>query len=266
VGNTKIEWCDVSWNPVSGCTPVSPGCAHCYAQTMARRLAGRCGYPADEPFRVTLHPERLSEPLHWRKPTRVFVASMSDLFHKEVPDEFIDRIMAVVAMMQEHTFIVLTKRPGRMLEYFTDPNRRLEIERWWCTGGTYRARYHYDEIPEALWPLRNCWTGVTVEDQQRANERIPVLLRIPAAVRFVSVEPMLEAVDLSPWLPSLDWVICGGETGPGARPMHRDWVRQLRGQCQAAAVPFFFKSWGGKAADRLVDGQEYSEFPERRPI
>jgi len=273
MATSKIEWLasdgmpGMTWNPVTGCTPISPGCAHCYARAMARRLAGRCGYPADEPFRVTAHPERALDPLHWRKPRRIFISSMGDLFHEEVPTEFLDRIMAVVAMMQEHTFIALTKRPDRMLEYFADPSRRLEIHRWWCTGGMYRAQCDHGEIPETLWPLPNLWLGITAEDQQRANERIPVLLQTPAAVRFVSVEPMLESVDLSPWLRSLDWVICGCETGPQARPMEVDWVRDLRDQCQEAGVPFFLKAMrvDGKVVKLPeLDGRKWNQVPERR--
>ncbi len=263
VGDTKIEWADLVWNPVTGCTPVSEGCQNCYAQRMAYRLRGRYGYPSDDPFRVTIHSERLDEPYTWRKPRRVFVCSMSDLFHDGVPDDFILRVFEVVLDNPEHIFMVLTKRPQRMKEFI----ERLgwialedDEEEWWP------AEAHLDDSGEKR-VLKNLWFGVTVENQARAYERIPLLLQIPAAGYFVSYEPGLGPVDLWPWLrPSessidyaqrvgydrvelglkgrLDWVIAGGETGPGARPMHPDWVRSLRYQCQEASVPFFFKSWG----------------------
>jgi len=269
MGDTRIEWCDSVWNPVTGCTPISPGCQNCYAQRFARRLAGRHDYPKDNPFTVTLHPGRAVDPLHWRKPRRIFVCSMSDLFHEKVPFNFIDQIMAVVAISQQHTFMLLTKRPDRMLLYFADPDRRAEIDRWRCTGAKYRAKAHSWALPDSLWPLPNLWVGVTAEDQERADERIPALLWTPAALRFVSVEPMLGPIELSEFKPfdgkcycqddpcgcrprltpncpetGIDWVICGGETGPGARPMDPEWVRSVRDQCRNADVPFFFKSWG----------------------
>lgn len=256
---SRIEWTDATWSPVTGCDPISEGCQNCYAKRMAKRLAGRCGYPADDPFRVTLHPERLNEPLKWKTPRRVFVCSMSDLFHEDVPFEYIHVIWDIIKACPQHTFLILTKRPQRMAEVV---NRIYSLERLgWSKG-------FWDHI----------WLGVTAENQQRANERIPILLQIPAAVRFVSIEPMLGPVDLTriggDWYGNgrinalkglqnddtyvheynlrwkakhcgeLDWVICGGETGPGARPMHPDWVRNLRNQCQQAGVPFFFKSWG----------------------
>lgn len=243
--NSKIEWTDATWNPVTGCTKVSPGCAHCYAERMSKRLAGRCGYPKDDQFRVTLHENRLSEPLHWRKPRMIFVCSMGDLFHEDVPTEYIAECFGVMHTASQHTFQVLTKRPERMLDY-----RRL--------------------LP---WP-ENVWAGVTCENQAMAELRIPELLKVPAAVRFVSIEPMLGPIDLAEWLgcdcitsdrpgwdnyehtvlcqacegspyrDRIDWVIVGGETGPGARPMHPDWVRSIRDQCQSAGTSFFFKQWG----------------------
>jgi protein gp37 len=234
---TKIEWCDRTWNVVTGCTKVSPGCAHCYAERMAKRLAGRYGYP-EKPnsFRVTLHPEKLEEMLHWKGYGRVFVDSMSDLFHEDVPFEFIDEVFSTMWWRGGITFLVLTKRVARMVEYF----------KHWNT------------------PMKNVWLGVSVEDQKTADQRIPFLLRTPAAKRFVSIEPMLGEIDLNraifghardkgnPWPPNfswvkgngLDWAICGGESGTGARPMHPDWARGIRDQCQAAGVPFFFKQWG----------------------
>ena len=245
MNRTKIEWAEAVWNPVTGCTPVSEGCRNCYARRMARRLAGRCGYPAvlrppagaDEPFRVMLHEDRLVEPLRWRKPRRVFVCSMGDLFHEAVPWEAINKVWTV-AHVCAHKFLFLTKRPARMLEFFRDQHHS-----WAAMTG-----------PDV--PPSNCWLGVSVEDQASADERIPLLLQTPAAIRFVSVEPMLGPVNIKGYLDGsirwsirtnatrLDWVIGGGETGLGARPMHIDWVRSLRDQCAAAHVPFFFKQWG----------------------
>lgn len=257
MASTKIEWADAVWNPVTGCTPSSQGCQNCYAQRMAKRLAGRCGYPADDPFRVTLHPEKLEEPLHWKKPRRVFVCSMGDLFHEDVPFEFIEQVFEVMRKAEQHMFLVLTKRPRRA-KMFLDPNLRSD---------TFKN-----------WPFPNAWLGVTAENQRMADERIPILLETPASVRFVSCEPLLGPIDLGQWLECptcagsgeiynpiedafedcpahfspLHWVIAGGETGPGARPMHPDWVRTLRDQCQVAGVPFFFKSWGEWAPFDLV--------------
>lgn len=351
---TSISWTEKTWNPISGCTPISEGCANCYAKRMAQRLRGRCGYPADEPFMVTLHEDKLNEPLRMRKPARVFVASMGDLFHEDVPDEFIDKVFAVMALASRHTFLVLTKRPERMRNYILSRGEELleiGISEWlaeqifwpgnliaaaWPIDRRWRrAPADYDgpdlvspedwfwegEGKPFAWPLPNVWCGVTAENQARVDERIPLLLQTPAAVRFVSVEPMLGLVDLSCYLSwqyhvnlpeeerpramaehwagmhrltKLDWVICGGETGPGARPMHPDWVRGLRDQCQAAGVPFHFKSWGewapnyagcpsyalsqlvsdgnngvlkmwrvgAKTSGRLLDGREWNEYPE----
>lgn len=276
MAKSKIEWTDRVWNPVTGCTKISPGCQNCYAERMAKRLAGRCGYPKDEPFRVTLHPERLEEPLRWKKPSRVFVSSIGDLFHEKVHPYDIMRIFNVMAQAKQHTFMVLTKKPENLLAFYkrlrpgvTIPGPYFSI----CGKGQ-----GYAGSPPRL--PDNIWIGVTAENQEQADKRIPVLLQIPAAVRFVSCEPLLGAVDLEPWMilnrfevtddildapdgalwgrfervgdywepvmPRIDWVICGGESGPGARPMHPDWVRSLRDQCQAeaAGVPFFFKQWG----------------------
>lgn len=243
---SKIEWTDVTWNPITGCSPTSEGCEHCYAERMAHRLAGRFGYPGDDPFRVTLHGDRLDDPFHWRKPRKVFVCSMGDLFHEDVPDVYRDSVLFPMYVLDAeplHTWILLTKRPGRAREYL---------------GGR-------PPLPP------NVWLGVTAENQQRADERIPILLDTPAAKRFVSCEPMLGPVDLTRcsvaddirhdvlqsyqaerhknghWehiaarFPALDWVICGAETGPGARPMQPRWAHDLWEQCLAAGVPFFFK-------------------------
>lgn len=228
MGTSKIEWTEATWNPVTGCTPISEGCEHCYAKRMATRLRGRCGYPAGAPFLVKVRPDRYNEPFGWRKSKKIFVCSMGDLFHEDVPFPWINEVFSVIQRCTHHRFMVLTKRPERMRNYIS---KVLQVRGW----------------PESDIPFPNVWMGITAETQRRADERIPVLLEIPAARRFVSVEPMLGPVDLSQWLGrsgGLDWVICGGETGPGARPVHPDWVRSLRDQCQIAGVPFFFKSWG----------------------
>lgn len=329
---TKIEWAEETWNPVTGCTPISEGCRNCYAERMSKRLAGRCGYPSEDPFKVTLHPDKLDQPLRWKKPRMIFVCSMGDLFHKDVPFDHISQVFDVMcswrwptkeaecsgdaSLLEDpgHTFMVLTKRPERIPEWLSwlglywpgDSPVNINLE----------AEGHFG---------KHIWFGVTAENQARADERIPILMQIPAAVRFVSVEPMLGPVDLlsNDYLGGcincevcldnpktcinraqdrkIDWVICGGETGPGARPMHPDWVRSLRDQCNEAGVPFFFKSWGEwmpsyqtgdtfelsrlktdevvmsgpghgvvmkkvgkKAAGRLLDGQVWEQYPEVR--
>lgn len=249
MATTKIEWAERVWNPVTGCTKISPACANCYAERMAKRLAGRCGYPAEEPFKVTLQYDKLSDPDKWKKPARIFVCSMADLFHNDVPVHFLEAVFNIMLQSDRHTFLLLTKRPERM--------------KWFIDG--------FETRKNTPWPAGNIWLGVTAENQEQADKRIPLLLQTPAAVRFVSVEPMLGPVDLTNIkdkdgdtfnvldrcayatatdgeyhdIPNgLDWVICGGENGPGARPMHPDWARSLRDQCQAAGVPFFFKGWG----------------------
>jgi len=231
---TTIEWADEVWNPVTGCSKVSEGCRHCYAERVAGRFWGERKFTD-----VRVHPERLEDPLHWRKPRRVFVNSMSDLFHHDVPFHFVYRVWRTAALANQHTFMILTKRPDRMLEFSH-----------WMAGG--------DDISVAEWP-QNVWLGVSVETQKEADKRVPLLLETPAAVRFVSCEPLLGPVRLGEWLPSydptqhyarpehegkLDWVIAGGESGPGARPCHPDWARGLRDACLASNVPFFFKQWG----------------------
>lgn len=331
---TQIEWATDTWNPITGCSPISEGCQNCYAKRMSKRLAGRCGYDKDNPFKLTLHPDRLEQPLHWKKPRQTFVCSMGDMFHEDVPTEYIIKVFDIMSQSPQHTFIVLTHRPESMVDFICGMN--------FCG--------FWGPVPKHI------WLGVTCENQAKADERIPVLLQIPAAVRFVSIEPMLGPVDLSKWImprtpftpenapekwadftwpdwvpekvreqiedfwgqfgrkpkdwvenaihndsppfgmhmgyrderngeavygrwifawnnigrligdngeiyyPSiprahlfdttryywhdLHWTICGGETGPGARPMHPDWTRSLRDQCQATGTPFFFKSWG----------------------
>jgi protein gp37 len=253
---TRIEWTDMTWNPITGCSPVSEGCENCYALRMAIRLKGRCGYPKDDPFRVTYHEDRILDPFGWTKPLRIFVCSMSDLFHPDVQDQWIQAVFETILRNKHHRFLILTKRPERMREIV----RRIESDE--------ECSYWDGDESGAEWVTKsfatvfsNVWLGVTAENQARADERIPILLDIPAAKHFVSVEPMLGRIDfedvpvgmfgpLRPFggvsenTPRLDWVICGGESGPGARPMHPDWARSLRDQCQEANVPFFFKSWG----------------------
>ncbi|MBD3251494.1 DUF5131 family protein [Candidatus Uhrbacteria bacterium] len=298
---TKIEWTDETWNPVTGCTKVSPGCAHCYAERMARRLAGRYGYPeAPHHFDVTLHRDKLFAPLHWKKPRQVFVCSMSDLFHEDVEMNWQVDIFAVMALTQRHTYQVLTKRPSRMRDVLSDgmgfwsrvTKRAIDM----AVQNGLEVRWDKMKIPLVRHGLPNVWLGITVEDQQRVDERIPHLLDAPAVIRFLSVEPMLGLVDISPHLEDSEgreaqgagWtnsgllspqdergqrtkreraihlVIVGGETGPGARPMHPDWVRLLRDQCQEASVSFFFKAWGawrpiGQGEIRYTDGEQRTQ-------
>lgn len=246
---SAIAWTDATWNPVTGCTKVSPGCKNCYAEPMAKRLKRMVPEKKyRNEFKITCHPESLNEPLKWKKPQKIFVCSMGDLFHEDVPDSFLIDVFNVMAEAKHHTFQVLTKRPERMLDFIL---------------GTSGAGANNE-------PLPNVWLGVTAENQEQADKRIPLLLQTPAAVRFVSIEPMLGGIEVingkanrwsvptqadsegrgiewtdpgEKYLP-LDWVIVGGESGPGARPMHPDWVRSLRDQCKAAGVPFFFKQWG----------------------
>jgi protein gp37 len=257
---TTIEWTDRTWNPVTGCTKVSPGCDHCYAEGIARRFAGTKAFP--QGFDVTLRPERLGDPLKWRKPRRVFVNSMSDLFHQDVPNDFIAQVWAVMAATPQHTYQVLTKRPARMRSLllnafdnnFTD-FLAAELFRLHEIGGIVQ------------WPLPNVWLGVSVEDQKRADLRIPALLDTPAAVRFLSCEPLLGHVDLESALNrfnlsnvGLGWVIVGGESGPGARRMELDWAQHLVGQCQQSGVPVFVKQLG--SAHGKHKGGDMTTWPE----
>jgi protein gp37 len=282
---TKIEWTEKTWNPIVGCSIVSPGCTNCYAMTMAARIERMGGAPqydgTTQPSRagavwtgkVALAEKALLEPLKRRKPTTYFVNSMGDLFHEDVPDEWIDRVFAVMALCPQHTFQVLTKRSARMREYVIGLNcdgaRRYHVadaaepiatnHKYWKGDGPTDWDLAVAEALHAKhWPLPNVWLGVSAEDQTRADERIPDLLATPAAVRFVSAEPLLGPVDLHSstcretgscgtcpaCLGGIDWVIVGGESGKGARPMHPDWARSLRDQCADADVPFFFKQWG----------------------
>ena len=248
MSKTKIQWATAVFNPVTGCSKISEGCKNCYAERMHTRLEHikGSGYMDGKPhFSVRLHPERLEEPLKWKKPQRIFVCSMGDLFHEDVPFPFVAYIYRMMALANHHTYMILTKRPERMRQF---------IE-W------YIERSVVEGIVSFADAYQHVLLGVTVENQQAADERIPILLQIPAAKRFLSIEPMVGPVDLYrawwgksgdpafPWLGKnvnewLHCVILGGETGPKARPLHPDWARSVRDQCQAAGVPFFFKQWG----------------------
>lgn len=300
---TKIEWTDASWNPVTGCDKVSPGCKHCYAETVAKKFWATqyppitlpTGDPSD-PLNVRArqfsdvqcHHDRLQKPLQWTRPRLVFVNSMSDLFHDDVGDDFIDRVFAIMALASRHTFQVLTKRPERMREYMIS---RGGLSRHVQVHAILENADSDESTPAFSWPLPNVWLGVSVEDQEYANRRIPLLLDTPAAVRWISAEPLLDSVDLTQiasrhrfgadyWnaltgfrgnmgggytdMRRLDWVVVGGESGQHHRLMLGDWARQLRDQCQAAGVAFFFKQWGGptpKSGGRVLDGLTYSEYP-----
>jgi protein gp37 len=238
---TTIEWTDATWNPVTGCSKISPGCDHCYAERFSERFRGTPGHPFKNGFDLTLRPERLDQPLTWRKPRMIFVNSMSDLFHKDVPEAFIMRVFDTMERAHWHTFQVLTKRSSLLRNFL-------------------RKRYGTKRGPEHM------WFGVSVEDGKRAS-RIRHLQQAPAGIRFLSIEPLIGRVgklDLS----GIDWVIVGGESGPGARDMHPDWVREVRDQCKAEDVAFFFKQWGGlrpKSGGRELDGRKWSEFPSPPP-
>ena len=324
---SSIEWTDATWNPITGCTLVSEGCRHCYAARLAatrlrehpsRAGLARVNAAGEAKFtgEVRFNEDWLDQPLRWRRPRRIFVCAHGDLFHESVRDGWIDRVFAVMGQARQHTFQVLTKRPERARRYLDRaPSRQRDFD---CHSG-----FEHLDLP-----LPNVWLGTSVEDQATADARIPHLLATPAAVRFISAEPLLGSVDLTGHLwgrtepcpgcpqdadcdcgplprhmlgeePDLSWAIVGGESGPGARPMHPDWARSLRDQCQAAGVPFLFKQWGDwaetgspthwvgadegygiievgyeaegdalvervgkKAAGRLVDGRDWDEMPE----
>jgi protein gp37 len=341
--HSNIEWTNATWNVVTGCTRVSDGCDHCYIErTPPFRMTGR---RFDKPSiggttGVTLHPNRIATALRWRKPRRIFVCSLADLFHDKVPVAFLDEVfgvMAVAHQLRGHVFQILTKRPARMRSYLRTewpilglPGGYFTSTRQAIASAAHRwaiDRVNAGPLSESIeqgpaWPLPGVWLGVSVENQQWADIRIPILLDTPAAVRWVSAEPLLGPLDLSPWFvhpifnpayriarcgqgsphsqhvvehgpdeprncpgtggyPAkrrgcLDWIVCGGESGPGARPMHPDWARSLRDECVEAGVPYFFKQWGEygplpsgdlyrvgkKAAGRLLDGRTWDEYPQ----
>lgn len=296
VANSKIEWTESTWSPVTGCTKVSQGCKNCYAERMWKRLsAPNMPYEGRAFTDVQCHHNRLDKPLRWKKPRRVFVNSMSDLFHEDVPDSFIDQVFAVMALARQHTFQVLTKRPARMHEYMTANTGNFE------TGHAMGRIAHLVEsmrddddvigpMPwgrpgERWWPLPHVWLGVSIEDQATADERIPLLLQTPAAVRWISAEPLLGPVDFNLdalWCEDcsycedegftepdtgafvcsrcdssgksddvlIDWVVVGGESGPKARPMALGWAKDIVRQCQTASVPVFVKQMGANPTNR----------------
>lgn len=340
--HTPIEWTDATWNIVTGCSLVSPGCTNCYAMKLAgtrlRDHPSRQGLTADSKAgpvwngQVRFNAQWLDQPLRWTKPRKIFVCAHGDLFHDGVEMHWLDQIFAVMALCPQHVFQILTKRPEWMQLYVSGFGDAEHGPAWRTRGRVQQAMYQFD--PDAglpAWPLPNVWLGVSVEDQARADERIPVLLDTPAAVRWISAEPLLGPVDLQhieveapgrtfrnaltgaglgrtdgPFVPladlesRLDWVVVGGESGPGARPMHPDWARPLRDQCAAAGTPFLFKQWGDylpqdqtdasglewavghsdprnhdwepqgfasirigkKAAGRLLDGVQHDGYPE----
>jgi protein gp37 len=294
--NTGIEWTDATWNPIRGCSRVSEGCRNCYAETVANRFCGP-GSPYEGVVQIgaggkgngkwngeiKFVEKHLLNPLRWKKPQRIFVNSMSDLFHEKVTDEMLCRIFAVMAVANHHTFQILTKRPERMCAFLNARSVQHGIQRasdeQLGPGNLSKGFYSLTDgtvKPHTSWPLPNVWLGVSVEDQKAADARIPLLLQTPAAVRFISYEPALGPIDFGVllgtqrWIhrggepfkslpddyeKAVDWVICGGESGPGARPMHPDWARSVRDQCVAADVPFFFKQWG-----ELAPGAQQADY------
>jgi len=273
---TGIEWCDATWNCIRGCTRVSAGCQNCYAQGVAARFSGsgqsyeglasfvtrpdgsrKAQWTGD----VRFVPEALLTPLKWRTPRRIFVNSMSDLFHKDVPDAVIDQIFAVMALAHWHIYIILTKRSARMWQYFITNH-----------ANNYQNRIHKaaDDISGCpglpiRWPLPNVWMGVSAEDQPTADERCADLRETPAAVRWVSAEPLLGPIEFGSDIAGLNWIVAGAESGPRARPCSLDWVRSIHDQCAAADVPFFFKQHvvnGKKISLPELDGRQWAEFPK----
>ncbi len=239
---SKIEWTDATWNPVSGCTKISRGCQHCYAERFSERWRGIPGHPFEQGFDLRLWPERLDQPSRWTRPRRIFVNSMSDLFHEAIPGEYVDRVFAAMEAADHHQYQVLTKRSSTL---------------WWFM----KARYSDRVCPSHI------WLGVSVEDR-RVLGRIDNLRATNAVVRFLSLEPLLE--DLGELdLAGIDWVIVGGESGPGFRALEADWVRSVRDQCVAQGVPFFFKQWGGprpKSGGSVLDGRTWKEYPAGRDL
>jgi protein gp37 len=236
--NSAIAWTQATWNPVTGCDPVSPGCAHCYAKTFAERWRGIPGHPYEQGFDIRFWPERLEQPIKWTRPRMIFVNSMSDLFHEEIPLSYIEQVFEVMGRASQHTFQILTKRHERLAE-----------------------------VADALDWHANVWIGVSIENR-RFVHRADYLREVDAAVRFISAEPLLgplEGLDLS----GIGWLIAGGESGPGHRPVRREWLRELRDRCQDEGVAYFFKQWGGhrpKSGGRELDGETWSQMPQARSL
>jgi len=236
--STEIEWTDATWNPVTGCTKITRGCDLCYAERFSERFRGVKGHPFENGFDLTLRPDRINQPLAWKQPRRIFVNSMSDLFHKEIPRHFIDAVFDTMEVADWHTFQVLTKRSSLMAKYL-------------------RSRYGANKAPHHI------WLGVSIEDARNAV-RLKHLSTSRASVKFVSFEPLLGSVGEVD-LKGIDWAIVGGESGPHARPMKEEWAIEIRDRCRSAKVAFFFKQWGGvrpKSGGRLLKGREWNEYPE----
>lgn len=237
---SKIEWTDATWNPVLGCSKISSGCKNCYAETFSERFRGVKGHPFEKGFDLRLVPEKLTDPLGWKKPRLIFTCSMSDLFHENIPDDYISSVFKIMNKANWHTFQILTKRSKRLLEL----------------------------SPDLLWS-RNIWMGVSVENQENLT-RVRDLSNVPAIVRFISLEPLLGPVENLP-LSKIDWVIVGGESGHKARPMDLNWVRSIRDQCQSEKVPFFLKQLGGKQSKRggneaKIDGKLWHQLPANASV
>lgn len=284
MAGSSIEWTEHTWNPVRGCVKVSPGCANCYAETFAERWRGVKGHAYEQGFDLRLVASKLDEPLRRRKPTTYFVNSMSDLFQEGVPDEFIDRVFAIMAMTPRHTYQILTKRAGPMRAYLSDPQRPAKLDQAleWAIGIADQGWMCFVQRDGTHgYPLPNVWIGVSVENQHFADERIPLLLDTPAAVRFISAEPLLGPIDLRSMdveradledfyvidaltgrnrdmgrpcrdIQHLDWVIVGGESGPGARPFDLEWARSIVAQCKAGRVPVFMKQLGAVPVNAVL--------------
>jgi protein gp37 len=236
--STAIEWTDATWNPVTGCTKISSGCDNCYAERFSERFRGVKGHPFESGFDLTLRPQRLEQPLRWARPRKIFVNSMSDLFHKFVPYPFVDRVFDTMEKASWHTFQILTKRSSRMRDYV-------------------RSRYGNTGAPSHI------WFGVSIEDGTKLS-RARHILQAPVFIRFLSIEPLIGPVGELP-LVGISWVIVGGESGPRARLVDPQWIRDIRDQCQSCQVPFFFKQWGGirpKAGGRSIDGRQWNQFPK----
>ncbi len=238
---SKIGWTDETWNPITGCTPCSPGCENCYAAMMSRRLKGRFGYHYQDPFQVTLHKVKFKQPLQFKKPKKIFTCSMGDLFHPDVPDQWIDAVLQITTLAPQHSYQILTKRPERMKKYLSN----------------IVCKYK-EKIPS------NLWFGVTAENQQMADHRIPLLVETPVANRFISIEPMIEAVDISSYIDQIDWVITGGETGIKARYMDPAWAKAVMMLCREHQVPFFFKQMTKKAA--IPQDLMVKQFPQNDAV